>query len=147
MKNKLLYFLFGLASGIAGILLYDKYFSYRSVRTYYRPSYTSYYSSYYKRNKSNISKYRVSGRRPQDVDFDSYADAQDVLDKCREYIDEYGKCTINDFYEFTGEENPNPMYIDQSYGWELYDLKDVKVTKRLFGNKYYINFPEACYLG
>ncbi len=144
MKNKLLYFMFGLASGIAGILLYDKYFSYRPVRTYYRPSYTNYYSPYWKRN---ISKYRVSDRRPQDVGFDSYADAQDVLDKCREYIDEYGKCTINDFYEFTGEKDLKPTYTDEHYGWELNDLKDVKVTKRLFGNKYYINFPEAWYLG
>lgn len=93
--------------------------------------YTTYYRPYY-------TPWRI--KNDDEIIFDTYADADSVLAKCIECVDEYGSCSETELRnyvrEVTGKDVPR-KYTDYKLGW-----KSLKGTKIKVNHKgYYIDFP------
>lgn len=90
-----------------------------------------------------ISKQKDSPRRAErrntdfnDIIFDSYADADHVLDILMDWIERYGQVSVLDFYDASGVSTHN--YTDNNYGWT--DLRDTVIV-RARGGGYILDLP------
>lgn len=70
--------------------------------------------------------------------FDSYAEADAVLDEMGATIQDYGFVTIGDLYEFAGA--TPPPYTSVKYGWDSIRYAEIK---RVRGGGYGIELPKA----
>lgn len=83
------------------------------------------------KKETNDDDYKV-----EDLLFNQYETANDVLRQMREMIAKYKVVHVSDYYELAGITN---NLRDYKYGW--YDLGDVKIEER-DENYYYLNMPE-----
>ena len=85
--------------------------------------------------KRDISRRSRSLHDFDDVQFDSKGEAEEVLDRLVEYIDDYGQATVADFYNLAGVTSD---FTDQKYGWT--NLSEAK-SKRINGG-YIVVLPK-----
>lgn len=93
-------------------------------------SYTPYYRPHY--------HWRT--KKDDEIIFDTFDNADDVLMHCEEAIDKFGFCTIlmlkNYVKDVTGKESPR-KYSDYRLGWKSLDRVNVKKSTK----GYFIDFP------
>lgn len=78
-----------------------------------RVSYRDYYDD---RRSDRRDERRVSSRYSyDDVIFESKQDAEDVLDRMDELVEQYGVVTVGDLFDLAGVTGNG--YTDQNYGW------------------------------
>ena len=75
----------------------------------------------------------------RDVEFQSRGDALEVLSRMNEYIEDYGSCTVEDFYQFSGQAN-FVKFTDRNWGWTK--LGNIEII-RIPGGTYSLNLPRA----
>lgn len=79
-------------------------------------------------------------RRPAkdvgEIIFDNKPDAVEVLTRMREYIAEYGSCSVNVLYSLIDKSGD---HTDEKWGWT--DLDNASITR--FRNDYVLNLPRA----
>lgn len=102
-----------------------------------RNSYSSYYANA-NQSRPPQNNYRPNRLDWQNITFDSYADANDVLNEMGHALHEYGQVTIADFYDVVGITRDARDYQDCKYGW--YDLGPASI-KGVPGG-YTIVFPK-----
>jgi len=73
--------------------------------------------------------------------FDSRQDAENTITAMIEIIDQYGRATLMDFYDYCKVSKPYD-YNSHHYGWD--DLSDAKIMKTVSGD-WFISFPKAKY--
>lgn len=101
-----------------------------------RVSYTNYY------DRRDRDGYRYDDRRVRagydfnDVILDSRGEAEDVLSRMDELIDNYGIVSVADFYDLCGITG---SYTDNKYGWT--DIRSAQVVRVRDGYK--IKLPRA----
>ena len=101
-------------------------------------SYVS-YSRYADPRESDRGYGQSSARYDYDeLVFDSYAEADKVLDEMGATIQDYGFVTIGDLYEFAGA--TPPPYTSVKYGWDSIRYAEIK---RVRGGGYGIELPKA----
>ena len=74
---------------------------------------------------------------PEDVQFETRMDAQNVYDTMQEVIEQYDKVSLADFLELASVANDNFTY--RKYGWTTLPPADIR---RLGNGAYYIRFPK-----
>lgn len=102
-----------------------------------RISYNKYYDD---RDDDRRDRYRDRDRRDynyDDIEFDNRGDAEEVLDRLFELIQEYKIVSINDYYDLVGKHG---NFTDEKYGWT--DLRSAHV-ERTYGGRYFIKLPRA----
>ena len=88
--------------------------------------------------KSMAAERRIS-HDFRDVEYATRRDAFEVLSHMNEYIEDYGSCSVEDFYQFS----KMPEYIkftDKNWGWTK--LGDIDLIRRP-GNKISLDLPRA----
>lgn len=104
-------------------------------------SYVS-YSSYYKDRDRGYSRSSRRDRRKTELDdlvFSSREDAERVLDRMLDMVEDYGQVSVYDMYalcDVTGD------YTDQKWGWD--DLRRAAVVRTREG--YLLDLPKAVVL-
>lgn len=100
-------------------------------------SYVS-YSSYYngKKDREPHADRRQKRASDQNLLFRDRRDAEDVLSRMLDYLDEYPAVTVADFYDICGKSSETE-FTDNKYGWT--SLKGVKIRKTRDG--YIIDLP------
>ena len=102
-----------------------------------RPSYRSYYDSDRDRRDSRPVARASTEFNYDDIVYGTRGDAERVLDKMREYVDQAGGLvTVADMYEFSGLAAP---YTAVKYGW--FNLRTAEVIRGRDG--YYLKLPKA----
>ena len=140
MKKAIIFFL-GVITGRYLITFCDKlvstllhgYTPYKKV--YSRPTYYAPYRQMLVNESRNIT-------------FASRGDALNVLEKCREEIDQYGYCSVGSFKTFADEVNKeiksNVRYTDYKYGWKRLDYVPVSMhTFGFRGKNYVLDLPNV----
>lgn len=101
------------------------------------------YSGYY--NKVNQSQQRPVARPindsfvlKEDLSYDNLIQAQDVLAKLNETIDQFSMVRVADLYEYSGRTCPS--YTGNSYGW--FNLDSVRPIPLLNG-RWILDLPDA----
>lgn len=74
-----------------------------------------------------------------DIALTSKADAEEVLDRMDEMIDQYGVATVADLFEMVGESGNG--YTDRNYGWT--SLRTASIFRDRHGD-YRFKLPRAC---
>lgn len=128
-----------ITNGINMLLYGDDSGSRRSSRDHGR-SYVS-YNRYYDEERREHNRRRLSSSQRamhdfEDVIFDSRSDAEKVLDRLVDIVEEYGQVSVADFYDFVGIE---ASYTDRNWGWA--NLRSAYVERVRSG--YIINFPRT----
>lgn len=104
-------------------------------------SYVS-YSGYYD-DKDDRRNRRARGKKARhefdEVIFDSRADAENVLTKLIDLIEEYDEVSVSDFYDMVGMDS---TYTDRAWGWT--NLRGSYVERGRYG--YYIKLPRTVVL-
>lgn len=95
------------------------------IRQYSRESYNRYYDDERPRSRRDVeepdrrnrsSAGRLSrGYSAEDVEFDERWDAEEVVRKLRNTIEEFGLVSVQTYYEFCNIDSDN--YMDNDYGW------------------------------
>ena len=116
------------------MILYGSSGLIRSTFTADRISYSKYYDPN-NRYISRESKVR-SGFRCDDVIFDNRGEAETVLFRMNELIDNYGMATVADFYDLAGLTGE---YTSNNYGWT--NIRSAEVVRARDG--YIIKMPKA----
>lgn len=116
------------------MILYGSSGSIRSNSTADRISYSKYYDPN-NRYISRESKVR-SGLRCDDIIFDNRGEAETVLFRMNELIDNYGMATVADFYDLAGLTGE---YTSNNYGWT--NIRSAEVVRARDG--YIIKMPKA----
>ena len=99
-----------------------------------RVSYTNYYD---RRDRDRYDDRRVrTGYDFDDIILDSRGEAEDVLSRMDELIDNYGIVSVADFYDLCGITG---SYTDNKYGWT--DIRSAQVVRVRDGYK--IKLPRA----
>lgn len=97
------------------------------------------YTSY--RDYAERSERRESRARTRfdydDVSFEYRGDAEEVLDRMKDTLDEYGMVRVTDLYDMAGFTAP---YTAERYGWT--NLRDAEVRRTRDGD-YVIRLPRA----
>ena len=132
--RRLLYFVLGLVLGRWGIAIIDRITG-TNRQTYY---------SYHDWNRPHYVRYRApNGSETTAIIFKTRADAEEVLDKLHELLDQYGSITVADYkseaqkyFDIT----LNPLFIDNKYGWRTLDGVFVRAKG---SNQYYIDLPPS----
>lgn len=75
----------------------------------------------------------------RDVVFDRRQDALEVLSMMNEYIEDYGTCSVYEFYQFARQEQ-YAKFTDRDWGWT--QLGNIEIM-RLYGGKFALNLPRA----
>lgn len=102
-----------------------------------RVSYVDYYDSRTKRDNVRHARSR-SSYDFDDIEFESFAEADSVLDRMQEQIDRFDGCvSVADMYEFSGLE---PDFTDYKYGWT--SLRGISPIRTRNG-KYILKMPKA----
>lgn len=73
-----------------------------------------------------------------DIIFDSYEEADRVLDILMDWIERYDQCSILDFYDASGVSASSHNYTNDNYGWT--DLRDAHIV-RARGGGYILDLP------
>ena len=100
------------------------------------------YTNYYDRRDRDRDRYGYDDRRVRagydfnDVILDSRGEAEDVLSRMDELIDNYGIVSVADFYDLCGITG---SYTDNKYGWT--DIRSEQVVRVRDGYK--IKLPRA----
>lgn len=97
-------------------------------------SYRSYYERERDRNRNTST--RSSGYDYDDIILDNRGEAEDVLSRMVEMLDEYGLVSVADLYDMVGVSG---NYTDCKYGWT--DLSSASVVRDRDG--YLIKLPRA----
>lgn len=71
-----------------------------------------------------------------DIIFETRADADEVLDRLRDLIDQYELATVSDLYDLC---DITPEFTDNKWGW--YDLRDASI--RAIRGGYSLNLPRT----
>lgn len=122
--------------GIEMLLYGDGASSDRRTKRKNGRSYIS-YSDYYEDDRRNRrSKGRKARHEFDDVIFDSRRDAENVLSRMIDLIEDYDEVAVSDFYEMVGMDS---TYTDRSWGWT--NLKGSYVERGRDG--YYIKLPRT----
>lgn len=99
-----------------------------------------------KKNNTRVSSQSGNRRRSvhdfREVTFQTRGDAMEVLSNMNELIENYGTCTVEDFYIYIGE-GGNAKYTDRNWGWTT--LQGVGVS-RVIGGGYCIDLPKVEHL-
>lgn len=106
-----------------------------------RKSPTSYVSySRYAEPRESRREYERSGARfdYDEIVFESYGEADKVLEEMGNAIKDYGFVTIGDLYDFAGLDAP--PYTSVKYGWDSIRYAEIK---RVRGGGYGIELPKA----
>ena len=117
---------------------YDGYTPYKNERictkSYYRPTH---YVPYRQTLDSEL----------RSITFATRGDALDVLEKCREEIDQYGQCSVASFKTHADEVNKeiksSVKYTDNNYGWKRLDYVPVSIHRFGFSKNYVLDFPKV----
>ena len=99
------------------------------------------YDSMYDRDRDRRDRDYDRGRGSRyysDFVFDSYSDANKVLDSMEDCIDRYGVVTIGDFYDLVGE---TTVHTDYKFGWR--SLRSVEIERCRDGYKLDLPRPMA----
>lgn len=119
------------------MILYGETGHTRRGTTASKVSYRGYYD-----NKSNAQQARKpprnrSGYDYDDVIIDNRGEAEDVLSRMDELIDQYQVVSVADFYDLVDVKS---NYTDNKYGWT--DIGNARV-ERVSGGGYMIKLPRA----
>lgn len=85
-------------------------------------SYSSYYEDDRRRERARVN--RRASQNFNDVIFDYKEDAEEVLDRLADLVDDYGMATVGDLYDLIGKSS---SYTDQKWGW--YNLNTARVVR------------------
>lgn len=107
------------------MFLYGEHEKPRNISRDRGKSYVS-YSSYYEEDRPR-NRHRVNRRAAHNFDdiiFDYKEDAEEVLDRLADLIDEYQMATVGDLYDLVGKTS---SYTDQKWGW--YNISTARVVR------------------
>lgn len=94
-------------------------------------SYVKYYDDRYGRNDYVTPSYRArTGYSYSDVVVDTKAEAEELLDRLVEMINNYGKASVLDLYDLAGLRTYN---TDDNYGWTRSDIRDARIVRDFNG--------------
>ena len=103
-------------------------------------SYNSYYDDDRRRNnRRSLDRRHRASHSYEDVIFSSRSDAEKVLDRLIDIIEEYDQVSVADFYDFVGVDS---SYTDRNWGWD--NLRDACVSRVRDG--YIIELPRTVVL-
>ena len=121
------------SSGI-DMLLYGEAKSKNRSRNESRVSYTKYYER--ERDYERGARTRSRGYDYDDIILDTRREAEEVLDRMLDLIDNYGMVSVADLYDLVGI---NGSYTDNKYGWT--HLRSAVVQRVRDG--YLLKLPKA----
>lgn len=104
-------------------------------------SYTPYHRASANYKKSNGTSDRRGDRRKRashdfdDIEFDSRAEAEVVLDRLYDLVNDYDYATVSDLYDLVGID---AKFTDENYGW--YDLRGSTIRRIRSG--YILDLPK-----
>ena len=104
-----------------------------------RVSYRSYYDARNDRRESMALRPRSTPYSYDDVVFDRYDDAAEVLLRMRELVSRFDAVSVADLFEMTGHAG---NYTDNKYGWT--DLSDARIER--ISDGYIIRLPRPIVL-
>ena len=104
-----------------------------------RVSYRSYYDARNDRRESTALRPRSTPYSYDDVVFDRYDDAAEVLLRMRELVSRFDAVSVADLFDMTGHAG---NYTDNKYGWT--DLSDARIERVSDG--YIIRLPRPIVL-
>lgn len=104
-----------------------------------RVSYRSYYDARNDRRESTALRPRSTPYSYDDVVFDRYDDAAEVLLRMRELVSRFDAVSVADLFDMTGNVG---NYTDNKYGWT--DLSDARIERVSDG--YIIRLPRPIVL-
>ena len=104
-----------------------------------RVSYRSYYDARNDRRESTALRPRSTPYIYDDVVFDRYDDAAEVLRRMRELVSRFDAVSVADLFDMTGHAG---NYTDNKYGWT--DLSDARIERVSDG--YIIRLPRPIVL-
>lgn len=108
--------------------------------SFYHDAYDNRNSSRNGLEKPNRGPERPSrGRRIDELEFDDRAEAEEVLEKVCDMMDEYGNVSIGDVFDLCDIDHSS---TDLDWGWNDEDLSRMRV-ERLGRGYYTIYFPKA----
>lgn len=101
-------------------------------------SYDSYYDSRESRSSTRVREQQKLTALDYDIiEFDTRYEAKEVLDKMKELLEEYGLCSVADYYSAASVDH---NFTDEKFGWT--NLSNASITRRRNG-KYAILLPKA----
>ena len=121
------------SSGI-DMLLYGEAKSKNRSRYESRVSYTKYYER--ERDYDRGTRTRARGYDYDDIILDTRREAEEVLDRMQDLIDNYGMVSVADLYDLVGI---NGSYTDNKYGWTHLRSADVQRVR----DGYLLKLPKA----
>ena len=121
------------SSGI-DMLLYGEAKSKNRSRNESRVSYTKYYER--ERDYDRGTRTRARGYDYDDIILDTRREAEEVLDRMQDLIDNYGMVSVADLYDLVGI---NGSYTDNKYGWTHLRSADVQRVR----DGYLLKLPKA----
>lgn len=104
-----------------------------------RVSYRSFYDDRRDKRDRDRDDRREVIQSYDDVALESKADAEEVLDRMEEMIDQYGVATVADLFEMVGQSGNG--YTDRNYGWT--SLRTATIYRDRHGD-YRFKLPRAC---
>ena len=123
-----------LASSGIDMLLYGEAKSKNRSRNESRVSYTKYYER--ERDYDRGTRTRARGYDYDDIILDTRREAEEVLDRMQDLIDNYVMLSVADFYDLVGI---NGSYTDNKYGWTHLRSADVQRVR----DGYLLKLPKA----
>lgn len=123
------------------ILFGDSSPSRRSTSRSSNASYTPYHRASANYKKSNGPSDRRGDRRKRashdfdDIEFDTRAEAEVVLDRLYDLVNDYDYATVSDLYDLVGID---AKFTDENYGW--YDLRGSTIRRIRSG--YILDLPK-----
>lgn len=128
--------LYDLVTGSIEVLLGGKGSSSRGKKSDSNRPYVSYNSYYDRDDRRSRGRDRRSRHDIDDYIFNSKREAELVIDKMLDILDDYEMVTVGDFHELIGERT-SPM--DYEWGWD--NLRSAKVERTRDG--YYLRLPKC----
>lgn len=117
--------IFDVVTNAGRMFLYGDHEKPRGISRDRGKSYVS-YSSYYDDDRRR-ERHRVNKRATHNFDdiiFDYKEDAEEVLDKLADLIDDYEMATVGDLYDLVGKTS---SYTDQKWGW--FNINTARVVR------------------
>ena len=120
------------------MLLYGEPKSRNRDRSSSKVSYTRYYERERDRDRDyeRGARTRVRGYDFDDIILDTRREAEEVLDRMQDLIDNYGMVSVADLYDLVGIDG---RYTDNKYGWTQLRSADVKHVR----DGYLLMLPKA----
>lgn len=116
------------------MLLYGEVKSKKRSQNDSRISYTKYYER--ERDYERGARTRSRGYDYDDIILDTRREAEEVLDRMQDLIDNYGIVSVADLYDLVGI---NGSYTDNKYGWTQLRSADVQRIR----DGYLLKLPKA----